>query len=1004
MRLSTRLSILILLCSTVACAQDWAGLTLGTPEKGPRFSDQFGNSVSVDNNIAVIGAPLNDDANVNAGKAFVYEFFEGQWKLTAELVSNAPDENIQMGRTVLVRDGIILVGVPNYNGNANKEQGCVLVYKKTSEGWTLTQQLLNVWPSPYEHFGSSLAMHNGVVVVGAPGPDVFSENSGAVYLFNNIDFERYPSEIIRPPQSEPTYKFGVSVAINATDIFIGDTRSTVNSRIQGAAFVLDRASLQVKAKLSTSSNIFLFGYNLVAADNEVAVASYGENENLSYGSVFLYIKSPAGWTDKGEDRKLIPANNTDYGIYGQSMHLDDRVFAIGSWGSSDVDFFDKPATGWMDIGTPFSLKNPIPIEIARYGYSLSIYDNHVMIGAPNWNVANTYSGAVFTYQRSGQSFSTLSQTGILKKLSSNASGDQFGFSVDIDGIYAVAGAPYESNAALSSGAAYVFKLQGSEWVRIAKLTPSDPGQDYLFGYDVAIHKNTVVVSSYQASPSYDNGTYTSGKVYVFEKQGSEWSSMNETAVIERLDRNIGGNFGYAVDVFENDIAISHLRDGSPATSGIVYIFSKNPGGWSKIARLMPSPYSYSQFGQCLVMSKDVVVVGAPSADNIGAVLVFEKPVSGWSDISQSAVLRSADARAFSYFGRSVAIKGNTILVGAEHFYSGSTGAGYIFEKDGTWKNATENAILLPREKIVGAGYGASVALGEDYAVLGATSIYGESGLAIFFRKVDGIWKNTVDYQEAGSFNFNDRYSFSMASDGDIVMIGAPGVSTIAGGNSGGAFFLSKQPTILRVSSTNDDGVYKVDDRIQIKIVYSQPVNVTGNPTLKIQLNNDRFYDLPFKGLSNDRELNFEYIVVEGDFRIKLDYKDVNSLQLPSASISSKLNLAPAVTSLAEPGRPGSLSAAHSLTIDGTPPPVEVVGIEDDLKAMYRAYPNPFIDEFRIESEEDVSVTLLTSTGVRVYSASLGKNQICKPEISSGVYILEIRTKDGKSRRSKLIRR
>src|SRR6188508_2718647 len=96
--------------------QEWNALGLGgAPEPHITLNDQYGYSVSVEGNVAVIGAPANDDEGVNAGKAFVYEKVNGKWELISELSSIGRDET-QFGKTVLVKDGLILVCAPGFNG------------------------------------------------------------------------------------------------------------------------------------------------------------------------------------------------------------------------------------------------------------------------------------------------------------------------------------------------------------------------------------------------------------------------------------------------------------------------------------------------------------------------------------------------------------------------------------------------------------------------------------------------------------------------------------------------------------------------------------------------------------------------------------------------------------------------------------------------------------------------------------------------------------------------
>lgn len=983
----------------VSFGQDWNALGSGAPEPDITLQDQYGYSISIEGNIAVIGAPGNDDRNVNAGKAFVYEKSNGQWELISELFLENADAEIQFGKTVLVKDGLILIGVPGFNGFGVIQEGRVVVYKRNAEGWAWINELRNDIPSAYDHFGVSLAMHNGVVAVGAPGSTVVAENSGAVFLFKNIETETFPVAKITAPASETIYKFGMSVALNAEDLFVGDIRSKVNGVTKGAVFVFDLGTHTAKAKLTTSNTVFNFGSTLAATANELAISSWGANANNSYGSVYIFDKPAGDWMDATEDIQILPDNGVEYGIYGSSIYLDGESLVIGSNGGTAVDFFVKPATGWADIGEPYALKNNSFTYLQRYGFSLAVSGSDVIIGAYNWNLPGEYSGAAFAYEKSEQPWSSLVEKKILKGFSLSASGDKLGFSVDMDGEYAVAGAPYDDSYGESSGAAYVFKFNGTSWDRIAKLTPSDGTQLDYFGWSVAISGNTIVVSAIEAVPTSENGIYATGKVYVFEKPSGEWTSTHESTQILRMDNSHRGHFGYDVDIDQYEIVISHFDGGYSNEIALVYIFGRNVTGWEQKAKLHPSETSFRQFGANVVLNDNLIAVGAPISENFdGSVLLYERPSSGWVDAEQNAVLRPSDARVYGYFGTSIDINGSTVLVGSKQAYTGSAGAAYIFEKNGDWKDATEDAILSPETKVDGARYGASVALGSDFAVMSSYTV-NESGRALFFKKIDGNWKNTTEYFLTSSFSEGDQFGYNLALFNDFLVVGAPGASSTSGAESGSAFFYLKPPTVTEVNSSTADGTYTVNDKIQIKVVFSQKVLLKGNPKLQISLDNNVMHDLSFKNLTSEQEMNFEYTVAAGDFSDDLDYKNVDALKIELGQLTSKINAAFAVKDLPIPGSPHSLSGLRDLVIDGT----TVVGVENPAENNFQVFPNPFAGGFQIRSNEDVSIVLISSNGTHVYKGELRANEVCTPNVQQGIYILDVKKKNGVGRRLKLVK-
>ena len=147
-------------------------------------------------------------------------------------------------------------------------------------------------------------------------------------------------------------------------------------------------------------------------------------------------------------------------------------------------------------------------------------------------------------------------------------GDDYGYSVALEGDTAVVGARYEDTGGTSAGSVYVFTRSGTSWSQQAKLNASDAaGGDY-FGHDVAISGNTVVVGAER-----EGGTSNDGAAYVFTRSGTSWSQQ---AKIQSSDIE-------AADLFGNDVAISgdtvvvgaHYEDTGGSSAGSVYVFTRS---------------------------------------------------------------------------------------------------------------------------------------------------------------------------------------------------------------------------------------------------------------------------------------------------------------------------------------------------------------------------------------------------------------------------------------------
>ena len=300
--------------------------------------------------------------------------------------------------------------------------------------------------------------------------------------------------------------------------------------------------------------------------------------------------------------------------------------------------------------------------------------------------------------------------------SDGTAGDAFGRGVAIDGDTAVAGAMYHDG----TGAAYVFVRQGGVWIEEAKLIASDAAMDDQFGYSVAIDGDTVAIGAWNDD---HGGGENAGSAYVFIRSADGWV---EQAKLTASDGSSGDLFGASVALDGNTAVIGAYADnhgGSYADGGSVYVFVRSNGAWSQMAKLTPSDFSGNDeyFGFSVAVDGDTMVIGAPGEDhgsgwNHGAAYVFVGACSVWIE---EAKLTASDGASPDNFGKSVAIANDTLVIGAIRDNS-DTGAAYLFERPpGGWMDMTETVKLTASDASAGDGFGASVALDGDMVLVGS---------------------------------------------------------------------------------------------------------------------------------------------------------------------------------------------------------------------------------------------------------------------------------------------
>lgn len=363
-----------------------------------------------------------------------------------------------------------------------------------------------------------------------------------------------------------------------------------------------------------------------------------------------------------------------------------------------------------------------------------------------------------------------------------AAGDRFGESVAISGNTVVIGAAWSDGD--TSGSAYVFTKPPDGWngtlQDAAKLLPSDGGG--MFGTSVAIHDKTIVVGA----PFNDDHGDASGKAYVFTQPKSGWSGpLNEEAQLLPSDITSEATFGDSVAISFDTIIVGADGDNENGIrSGSAYIFTKPSGGWdgllSESAKLLPSDgASEERFGASVALADDTAVVGAIHDDDngwsSGSAYVFSKPSTGWSGLlNEEAKLLASDGDFDDEFGQSVAIAGDTVVVGLDYDV-------YLFNKltNGWGGTLHENANLRYSGEQSGAiFYQPSVAAFGRTIVVGAYNTHNngtESGSAFVFTEPEGGWDGTV-YDDgqflASDGDEYDRLGRAVAISGNTFVVGA----------------------------------------------------------------------------------------------------------------------------------------------------------------------------------------------------------------------------------------
>ena len=365
------------------------------------------------------------------------------------------------------------------------------------------------------------------------------------------------------------------------------------------------------------------------------------------------------------------------------------------------------------------------------GCSVDISGDYAVAGAMYKMSAGFARGAAYVFSRNSGGQDNWGQ--VAKLTASDAdSGDEFGRSVAISGDYIIVGAHREDGAGIDCGAAYIYaRNQGGtdNWGEVVKLTTSSPESDAQFGYSISIDGDFAIVGAL-----YEDGVggLDRGAAYVYGRNQGGSDNWGQVVRLTSSDAADSDYFGFSVSI-DGDFAIvgAHYEDGLGSDRGAAYVYGRNQGGsdnWGQVVKLTASDTSDSdRLGMSVDISGDYAVVGTTYKDdggsNRGAAYIYGRDEGGADNWGEVVILTASDGEDSDYFGCSASIDGDYVLVGALYEDGGGVnyGAAYIYGRNsGGQDNWGEMMKLTASDAENGDQFGLSVSIDGDYALVGAT--------------------------------------------------------------------------------------------------------------------------------------------------------------------------------------------------------------------------------------------------------------------------------------------
>jgi len=717
--------------------------------------DLFGFSVSISGDYAIVGAYSDGDNGFNSGSAYVFKRSGSSWVEEAILLASDGAQSDGFGTSVSISGDYAIVGAHG-NDDDGSGSGSAYVFKRSGSSWVEEAKLLASDGAQSDYFGYSVSISGDYVALGAAG---HSEN-GSVYIFKRSGSSWVEEEILLASDGAANQGFGRSVSISGDYTIVGAAGDDDNGSGSGSAYVFKRSgsSWVEEAKLlaSDGAQSDQFGLSVSISGDYAVLAARGLDDN---SLVYIFKRIGSSWV---EGAKLLASDGSAYDYFGYSVSISGDYVVVGAYQDSDTDNGTNSGSAYLygpilDYGILSVITDPTQFGAVQVGDTTSTQVGISNIGTDTLNISSlTISG------ESAQDFSidttpfsvapgdtqliainfapvdtgyysasleiesdggnatvdltgTATQSGLPKfKLTAidASDSDAFGNSVSIDGDYAIVGALGEDDNGSAAGAAYIFVRNGSTWVEQAKLVAGDSEPYDNFGYSVSINGNCAVVGSI----ADDDGGYSSGSVYVFVRNGSTWV---EQAKLTASDGESYDNFGYSVSISGNTVLVGAYHDDDGGDdSGSAYVFVYDGQNWTEQTKLtIDAAATLDYFGISVSISGNTAIVGAKGdysvGSSAGSAHIFERIGTNW--VYQTE-LTASDGQINDWFGSTVALDGNTAIIGS-YGIGAYLGGAYLFEREGsTW---TEQTKLTASNAHNYNNFGTSVAISGNYAVVGA---------------------------------------------------------------------------------------------------------------------------------------------------------------------------------------------------------------------------------------------------------------------------------------------
>ncbi|MEN6306319.1 MAG: FG-GAP repeat protein [Anaerohalosphaeraceae bacterium] len=394
MRNTTVLTILACLSFTVnvAIAETWPQMQKFLASDGAA-NDNFGFSVAISGNYAIVGARMDDDMGTDSGSAYIFYWDGTSWTQQAKLTASDGAAFDYFGKSVSISGASAIVGAYANDDNGDIS-GSAYIFTRIGTTWAQQTKLLASDGATHDWFGESVAIDGDYAIVGAIGESTHGAVSGAAYIFvRGFTGWKQQAKLLASDGAAGD-NFGNSVSISGDYAIVGAYRDDDLGNYSGSAYVFKRNDTtwaQMQKFLAPDGAYDDWFGNSVSISGDYAIVGAPNDDDLgeSSGSAYLFKRSGKTWSLQ---QKLTPSDGDAGAGFGVSVALRGDCAAVGAEGS--VYIFKTSGATWTQQAKLTPSDN---VDDDEFAYSVALSGDFVLAGAYHDDDNGDVSGSAYLF-------------------------------------------------------------------------------------------------------------------------------------------------------------------------------------------------------------------------------------------------------------------------------------------------------------------------------------------------------------------------------------------------------------------------------------------------------------------------------------------------------------------------------------------------------------------------------------------------------------------------------